>query len=209
MITNESIKRSEGVSCENRINRGKKLLKVDFSRTAEENADRATVKKPEKFWKKVTKTDGCWIISGCPSRFGYKIHSRNAAHRWAYYLTFGVIPDGMYVLHKCDNPPCVNPDHLFLGTFQDNMDDMKKKGRKAILCGEFQPGSKLTWDQVCEIRRLRASGVRSIEIGAMFGVHPNIVWRIHARRLWKHNQIIGGKKMVLPITEASAILSKP
>ena len=78
--------------------------------------------------------DGCWLWLGTCRGDGYgltKTEDRKTigSHRMAYLLTYGEIPDGLLVLHKCDNPPCVNPEHLFLGTHQDNRDDMLKKGR--------------------------------------------------------------------------------
>jgi hypothetical protein len=88
----------------------------------------------DRFWPKVEKTDGCWLWTGATDRRGYgKIFDGAGklliASRVAHELCIGPIPDGLCVLHKCDNPPCVNPDHLFLGTFGDNTQDMLAKGR--------------------------------------------------------------------------------
>lgn len=91
----------------------------------------------ERLWEKVVKDpspDGCWIFMGAKSSFGHGIianadGTRWRAHRLSWELTNGPIPDGMLVLHHCDVPPCVRPDHLFLGTQTDNMSDCVSKGR--------------------------------------------------------------------------------
>lgn len=91
------------------------------------------LKTEESFWARVHKTEGCWFWESTKNHNGYGIVSRRAgntlAHRVAWTLTHGEIQDGLYVCHKCDTPPCVNPDHLFLGTQKDNVQDMIKKGR--------------------------------------------------------------------------------
>lgn len=90
---------------------------------------------PEKrFWERVSKQDnGCWLWTGHTNPRGYGVIAVNGtmwlAHRYSYQLHTGSIPDKLFVCHKCDVPSCVNPDHLFLGTHQDNMDDMAAKGR--------------------------------------------------------------------------------
>ena len=93
------------------------------------------------FWEKVTKSEGCWLHSSKTILHGYPITKYRPmpqvqitmqASRFAWLVTKGEIPDGLFACHKCDNPKCVNPDHLFLGTHQDNMDDMWAKGRGVI-----------------------------------------------------------------------------
>ncbi len=108
---------------------------------------------------------GCWEWNGS-KRKGYgriMVGSRTdgsrkvvMAHRLSYELTFGEIPDGMEVCHKCDNPCCVNPNHLFVGTRQDNIDDREHKGRNVTFIGEEQPMSKLTKKAVKDARWERA-----------------------------------------------------
>ena len=88
-----------------------------------------------RFWKYVNKTDHCWLwIGGLRNGYGIineggKFGNAKYAHRISWQIHNGVIPDGMDILHRCDNPPCVNPKHLFVGTHQDNMRDAKIKGR--------------------------------------------------------------------------------
>ena len=112
------------------------------------------------------------------------------AHRAAWELANGPVPNGMSVLHRCDNPPCVRPEHLFVGTQKDNVRDMIEKGRRATLESTTHFGSdvgtsKLTVDEVVEIRRLYASGMRQIPLGKMFGVHQNSISRIVNRKSWQ------------------------
>ena len=87
----------------------------------------------ERFWGKVDKTDGCWLWTAGTNINGYGRLSVNRiailAHRYSWALHNGEIPKGMCVMHKCDNPPCVNPDHLEMGSQQDNLKDMLSKGR--------------------------------------------------------------------------------
>ena len=89
----------------------------------------------KRFWDKVDKTGECWIWTAYTKTDGYgqfKFDGKmRGAHRMAWLLTNGEIPDGMLVCHTCDNPSCVNPNHLFLGTNQDNADDKMNKGRHA------------------------------------------------------------------------------
>jgi hypothetical protein len=90
----------------------------------------------ERFWAKVHKTDGCWLWTGGHSH-GYGNLARTKqegpilAHRYSYELAYGSFPAELHVLHTCDTPRCVRPDHLFLGTHQDNIADMARKGRRA------------------------------------------------------------------------------
>lgn len=101
-------------------------------------------------------------------------------HRVSWELANGPVPEGMYVLHHCDNPPCCNPDHLFLGTLSDNTQDMLTKGRARghLQGGERHPDARLTDAQVTELRRLAATVNNYAELGRRFGITKQ-----HARAL--------------------------
>lgn len=144
--------------------------------------------------------DGCWLWTGFCEEYGYgsvhvaKVlarefgHARMLAHRAAYALTYGPIPGDLCVLHRCDNPPCVRPDHLFLGTRVDNMHDMIAKGRHVPLAhrsGEQHGMAKLTWEQVREIRRLLAEGKSHTDISRQFGADRKTIYNIHVNKQWK------------------------
>jgi hypothetical protein len=96
----------------------------------------------ERFWEKVAKSDGCWLWIGGRTSRGYGMftarHRRQrGAHRYAWEMVNGPIPDGMVICHRCDNPPCVRVDHLFLGTQKDNIHDMMAKHRGATRGGGY------------------------------------------------------------------------
>jgi len=130
-----------------------------------------------RFWSKVNKTDTCWEWTGYKDRYGiFGIEGKNLkAHRVSWEITFGPVPEGLHVLHKCDNPGCVKPDHLFLGTHTDNMRDMVVKGRGGR--------AKLTLDEVREIRRIGRS-VKSKVIGAQYGLSESQVCAILRNDQW-------------------------
>jgi HNH endonuclease len=94
---------------------------------------RRDLSESDRFWTKVTKTRGCWLWTACLTPCGYGMFETRRrtrlAHRWSYAAAYGPIPDGLYVLHHCDTPECVRPNHLYLGTQTDNMADMKRRGR--------------------------------------------------------------------------------
>lgn len=143
----------------------------------------------DRFWQKVEKTEGCWNWKGAKHVKGYGAFRYNnrmgRAHRASYEMFCGPIPDGMLVLHKCDNPSCVNPDHLFLGTNSDNMADKVAKGREAHVGvkGVAHPRAKLTEEQVTAIRVLSAP---ITHIAAAYGVSPTTIHDIRTRKRWSH-----------------------
>lgn len=151
----------------------------------------------EAFWAKVaiaTDNGACWEWLGFRTNDGYgqmKWDRRaQKAHRVSWILANGEIPNNLWVLHSCDNPPCVNPNHLFLGTRQDNTADMDAKGRrshKPINEGEKHPHHKLTNLQVDEIRqRFAKGGVSLSALGREFNVCYQQIRRIVQRKAWQH-----------------------
>src|SRR5687768_2088481 len=118
----------------------------------------------DRFWEKVDKRspNECWNWVAAREHFGYGrvrfAHTHLLAHRVSWELTFGLIPHGQFVLHRCDNPSCVNPAHLFLGSTADNVTDRNRKNRQARQKGEKNGGSKLTIAQIQEIRARHAQG---------------------------------------------------
>lgn len=140
-----------------------------------------------KFWQKVNKSDGCWEWQGNAIK-GYGVVKRNGkalrAHRESYRLTNGSVPDNLWVLHRCDNPLCVRPDHLFLGTPKQNVDDMVAKNRQAK--GVQQQCAKLTDDDVREARRLHELGVTKRALARQFGVTQRTMVEAIRRITWRH-----------------------
>jgi hypothetical protein len=131
-----------------------------------------------RFWGKVQKSEDCWLWTGPRDRAGYGLFAvvgdaSKAAHRWSWRLAHGPIGEGMEVCHRCDNPACVNPDHLFLGSHTVNMRDAEHKQR--LRYGVHL--RKLTDAQHDEIRRVFVPG-QALQIGARFGVSMQTVHRI-------------------------------
>ena len=108
------------------------------------------------------------------------------AHRLAWEATYGPIPKGLYVCHPCDNPSCVNPDHLFVGNQQDNMDDMVSKGRSFKGKGERAGNAKLTNRLVSEIKKRLANGETANNIHKDYPVGPSTIYRIRAGTHWNN-----------------------
>ncbi len=130
--------------------------------------------------------DGCWLWTGSTDDDGYGrvwFDGRSdRAHRVSYRLFIGEIPAGMAVLHTCDNPPCVRPDHLWAGTQLENIADRERKGRGPR--GERNGRAKLNRALVQMVREARAGGMMYHEIGALFGIHKSTVHDICTGKLW-------------------------
>lgn len=165
-------------------------------------ASNPLVSKPiaERFWIRVEKTPTCWLWRGATTSSGYghlyRDGRRIRAHRLVYEFTYGPISKGLFICHHCDNPLCVRPDHLFLGTPADNAHDMIRKGRHAwfpkdkpaparIARGEQHGCAKLTTEQVAEIRQVYASErITHKDIAARYGVNKSTIGRIVRQDSW-------------------------
>lgn len=144
-----------------------------------------------RFWEKVSKTDGCWLWTASLTRGGYGQFSPRKgvirrAHRIAWLLVNGPVPDGLWVLHRCDTPACVRPDHLFLGTPKDNHADMEAKGRANVPQGSARPQARLSEADVLAIRAERSTGVTGAELARRYGVHRSSIYHICQRDHWRH-----------------------
>ena len=131
----------------------------------------------DRFWTNVSRANGCWEWTGKRNRKGYgQIRDREknrSVHRVSWELHFGNPPPGMLVCHRCDNPPCVRPDHLFLGTARDNMRDCAAKGRAG-----FQ---KVSPTDISELVRMRLAGRRIKDLAREFGISRSSVSRLTVR----------------------------
>jgi hypothetical protein len=169
-----------------------------------------------RFWSHVDKSGDCWTwtASRCNGygQLGIQ-HKHLAAHRVAYELTYGPIPDGLFVCHRCDNKLCVRPEHLFLGTDGDNTRDAATKGlmltgekwrethssvygercwlhkHPETMRGENNGHAILTTADVLQIRQMLIDGISQNEIGRRFGVSSGAIWQIANGRSWKHVQL--------------------
>jgi hypothetical protein len=170
----------------------------------------------DRFWHRVQKGSGCWEWTGKPHSEGYGRAQvapdiTEFAHRVSWVIANGPIPEGLCVLHTCDNPPCVRPSHLFLGTRGDNARDMAAKGRQhlqrnpdaalrgdrhwsrrkpeRVLRGTAHNQSKLTEPGVIEIRERFAAGEGRTSLAKAFGVSPGNIDFIVRGQTWRH---VGG-----------------
>ncbi len=169
-----------------------RYLKKRMTRFIHGHNKRSTLDK--QFWDKMDRSGECWIWQGYRNPKGYgqiRITSEEKTtravltHRLSYELTYGPIPNGKYVCHRCDNPSCCRPDHLFIGTIADNQQDMVLKGRTSR--GEHHYHTTLKSTDIIAIRTQYAAGsVSQADLGRMFGVHAGTIGAIIARRTWKH-----------------------
>lgn len=144
-----------------------------------------------RFWERVDKSGDCWTWkwSRSPQGYGryYPTGRKLLSHRFAYEVTYGAIPDNLCVLHRCDNPACCNPDHLFLGTRTDNIADRQAKGRTRTGClkGATNPGAKLTAEQVRTIRDRIASGETRTALAKEYGTSVSTMSHIALRKKYR------------------------
>lgn len=146
----------------------------------------------ERIKEYIDKSGKCWVWTKDKYNYGYgKISigegKQMRAHRFMYIKEFGDIPESMNVLHKCDNPSCVNPNHLYLGTQKDNVVDMMSKNRGGYkkFCGESHHNSKLTRKEVNEIKTLWNSGkLFQKDIANKFGISQQVVSKIVNNKAW-------------------------
>ena len=124
----------------------------------------------------------CWHFLGSKNTDGYGTLGGNTAHRLSWEAHRGPIPKGLRVLHRCDNPPCINPRHLYLGTASDNNHDMYRRGRRSIV----MPARKLTEDQV---RIIRKGFWTPAALGRLYGVTGSTVSKVRKGRTWKHLKV--------------------
>ena len=133
---------------------------------------------------------GCWLWTGMIQDRGYGHfcfrQKTVRAHRASWEMFCGPIPEGQHVLHRCDNRLCVNPDHLFLGSHQDNMQDRNTKGRARGPRGEAAALAKLTADDVVGIRYGGEIGLGTALLADVYGVNKSTIQRIISRKLWTH-----------------------
>jgi hypothetical protein len=147
-------------------------------------------------WKRIE--NGCWeVVSHKPMSNGYVLFRRGKlstlAHRYVYEMSVGPIPTGLFLCHKCDNPLCVNPKHMFLGSQHDNMMDMVNKKRHAW--GERSGRAILTDKKVIAIFKKFRKGTpkypgNALELSKKYGVSITTIYAIHDGRSWKHLSLL-------------------
>jgi HNH endonuclease len=172
----------------------------EFSKTGPKTKGRVFSWPATRFWAKVIQNGpthpilgtACWDWTGSKNSFGYGHiqvnHRLVPAHRFSYELHYGPIPNGLFVCHHCDNPPCTNPLHLFLGNASDNSKDAADKGRliPPHHVGSAHPQAKLTDRDVLEIRRRAGDGENPLDIARDFDVHFGTIYRVINRATWTH-----------------------
>jgi len=143
----------------------------------------------KRFWKytNVRDREHCWNWTGYIQPNGYgevSVHSKQmGAHRLSWIIHYGKIPDSFCVCHKCDNPSCVNPNHLFIGTYKDNVHDMMNKNRYSCARGEKVGGAKLTESQVREIRTRHNCSAN--KLAKEYGVCKSNIGAIRNYKSWR------------------------
>jgi hypothetical protein len=144
---------------------------------------------PNYFWSFVDKSGECWLWLGASIATGYghiSVEGRHVlTHRHAWMLENGPIPDGLFVLHRCDNPPCVRPSHLYLGTKRDNALDRERRGRHPRTRGEAHGLAVLTAEQVTKIRARFAAGERQCDLAREYDVNYRTIFAVVRSINWR------------------------
>lgn len=145
----------------------------------------------DRFWSKVDPTGDCWLWTArtTPQGYGQFFVRRGqyyGAHAVSHTLVHGPIPPGGVICHRCDNPPCVNPDHLFLGSQSDNALDMFAKGRASRTHGTARLNARLDDDAVREIREAHPYHGLIRDLAARFGVSCTTVRKVRNGQKWRH-----------------------
>jgi hypothetical protein len=147
-----------------------------------------------RFWAKVNMGEHCWTWTGCTNKIGRPFFNLDGrivlAYRVAYELMNGPIPVGLFVCHHCDNSICVRPSHLFVGSNQDNMTDMVRKGRYQkrvnLPKGSAIKTSKLTEAQVAEIKAALKAKPSQPQLARQYGVSTTVINNIAHGKVWRH-----------------------
>jgi len=158
----------------------------------------------KRFWSKVScaGSEECWYWCGAIQNKGYGRLGQFLTHRIAFALATGTDPGKLQVLHHCDNPPCCNPTHLFLGTAQDNSDDMKAKGRQNKACGEETSRAILTETDVIAIRN---SPETHTILANQYGVSESAIAHARTAKNWKHLDEEPGSRRHLTVEQVQEI----
>jgi hypothetical protein len=150
------------------------------------------MKTSARFWSKVIKrsNEECWGWTACKMKDGYGRFLFNGkvkgAHQVSWILTYGLLPKGKSILHRCDNPECTNPLHLFAGTQKDNMRDCSSKKRISIRIGEKNPLAKLTKEKIYEMAELKKQGLTYQGISERYNVSLPTAQRALTGKTWSH-----------------------
>lgn len=151
--------------------------------------------------RRSSRVDECLVWYGCRNNRGYGLinvdredgrgNVKVSVHRLSYELTYGPIPNGLFVCHSCDNPPCIEPSHLWIGTPRDNSRDASIKGHLSApfrppRLGSESPNPRLDETKVADVRRRLLAGEPQRLIANLYGVKPSTISDIACRRTWTH-----------------------
>ncbi len=170
---------------------------MDYSKKSKSSFKRwATFRKnnpiEKRLWDgvKIGSKSECWNWTKSVDGGGYGVIRESPVihktHRLSWFIAHGKIPKGLQVCHHCDNRRCVNPNHLFLGTYYDNMDDAIRKGRQPIIKGSGHLNAKLKEEDIPKIRHLYSVGVFQVVLADRYGVGQDVISRIVNRKAWQH-----------------------